>query len=168
MDPKNEPMSESGFFPNGQTVRPEIPGTVAHTAPGLNDPVYSGKVNGQYAENIPMPVNRELLEHGRQQYDIFCSPCHSRVGDGQGMIVKRGMKGPVSFHEQRFLNYPPGYFFDVITNGRGAMYPYGYRIPPKDRWAIIAYIRALQLSQNATVNDVPPDKRAQMKGNQAQ
>jgi mono/diheme cytochrome c family protein len=167
VDPKNEPLSESGFFPYGQTVRPQVAGTVARESAGPNDTVYTGKVNGQYAGSIPLPLTRELLERGHQRFNIYCSPCHGRLGDGQGMIVQRGLQGPVSFHEQRFLDYPPGYFFDVITNGRGAMYPYGYRIAPRDRWAIIAYIRALQLSQNASVNDVPPDRLAQMRGNNA-
>jgi len=115
-------------------------------------------------DNFPSPITREILLRGQERYNIFCSPCHDRVGNGQGMIVQRGFRRPPSFHIDRLREAPVGYFFDVITNGFGAMYDYGDRVPPPDRWAIIAYIRALQLSQHATLADVPLEERQQLMG----
>jgi hypothetical protein len=106
-----------------------------------------------------MDIDRELLERGRERFEIFCSPCHDRVGGGNGMVVQRGFRRPSSFHIERLRESPPGYFFDVITNGYGSMSSYATMVPVDDRWAIIAYIRALQLSQNATLDDVPPEER---------
>jgi mono/diheme cytochrome c family protein len=166
VQPKQEPLVESDFFTDGQSARPFVEGTVARGHLEEDEFLYQGKVDGQWADSFPFPITRDVLERGRQRFNIFCSPCHGELGDGQGMIVQRGLQGPVSFHEQRFLNYPTGYFFNVITNGRGAMYPYGYRVPVDDRWAIIAYIRTLQFSQNATVADVPAQARQTLEGEQ--
>jgi mono/diheme cytochrome c family protein len=103
-----------------------------------------------------------MIERGQQRYNIYCSPCHSRTGDGRGMIVQRGFPPPPSFHDQRLRDAPAGHFFNVITKGYGAMYSYASRIPVDDRWAIVAYIRALQLSQHATIDDVPAKERARL------
>lgn len=110
-------------------------------------------------QTVPFEVDRAVLERGQERYDIFCAPCHGLDGYGQGMIVQRGFSAPPSLHASRLLQQPDGYFFDVITNGFGRMYSYAYRVPPDDRWAIVAYIRALQLSQNASPADVPPDQQ---------
>ncbi|HVO33612.1 MAG TPA: cytochrome c, partial [Elusimicrobiota bacterium] len=122
--------------------------------------LYTGKLGGKPSDIMPFPVTPELLARGRERFDIFCSVCHGRLGDGQGMIVKRGFPTPPSYHTERLRKEPIGYFFDVMTNGFGKMYSYGDRVPVRDRWAIAAYIRALQLSQNASLADVPEDQRA--------
>jgi mono/diheme cytochrome c family protein len=111
---------------------------------------------------FPLPLSAELLQRGQERYGIFCSPCHGGQGDGQGMVAMRGMKHPPSYHQERLRQMPNGYFFDVATNGFGAMYGYSAQIPPHDRWAIVAYVRALQLSRNAPVADLPPDLRQKL------
>jgi hypothetical protein len=128
--------------------------------------MYAGRRGKAPVETIPLAVTREVLERGRNRFNIFCSPCHSQVGDGNGMVIERGFRHPPSFHTDRLRRAPPGHFFDVITNGFGAMPAYGYRVPVRDRWAIIAYVRALQLSQNATLAEVPPDRRRELEGGQ--
>jgi hypothetical protein len=164
VQPRYSPMAASDFFPDGASARPLVEGTVARGQLQEDSFLYKGRVDGRWVDSFPFPVTRRVLERGRERYVIFCSPCHGALGNGDGMVVQRGLRGPVSFHEKRFLSYPVGYFFDVITNGRGAMYPYGYRIPVTDRWAIIAYIRALQFSQDATLADVPPAERRSLEG----
>ena len=117
---------------------------------------YTGKVNGAPADYMPFPVTKEVLDRGRERYNIYCSPCHSPLGDGKGFIPTRGFsKMPPSYHIERLEKAPLGYFYDVITNGYGIMNDYSAQIPPRDRWTIVAYIRALQLSQHATKADVP-------------
>jgi mono/diheme cytochrome c family protein len=116
------------------------------------------------ANAFPFAVTREVLDRGRERFNIFCAPCHGLGGDGDGMIVQRGFQTPPSYHLDRLRNAPAGHFFDVITNGFGAMYPYGYRVPVRDRWAIVAYIRALQLSREATIDEVPPAERQKLMG----
>ena len=128
----------------------------------LDDRLYTGRVNGEYAESIPLPVTKEFLLRGQERFNIFCSPCHGRVGDGQGMIAQRGFPQPPSFHSERLREEPVGYYYDVITNGFGVMYSYASRIQPRDRWAIVAYIRALQLSQNSTLEDLPAEARQEL------
>jgi len=124
------------------------------------DPLlYAGLENGQPAATFPFTITQTVLQQGQERYNIFCTPCHGYDGYGKGMIVQRGFSPPPSFHQDRLRTAPVGHFFDVITNGYGAMYSYGDRIPPADRWAIIAYIRALQLSQDAKLADVPPEAR---------
>ena len=125
---------------------------------------YTGMLNGKEVDAFPFPVTRAVLDRGRERYNIFCTPCHGWTGDGDGMIVQRGFRPPPSYHIDRLRQAPVGHFFSVITNGFGAMYPYGYRILPRDRWAIIAYIRALQLSRQATINDVPEAERSKLLG----
>ena len=127
---------------------------------------YTGKgPDGKPLDAFPFPVTKEVIERGQERFNIYCSPCHGRLGNGDGMIVRRGFRHPPSYHIDRLRSRPNGYIYDVITNGFGAMPDYAAQIAPRDRWAIVAYIRALQLSQNATVNDVPPGgARAQLTG----
>jgi mono/diheme cytochrome c family protein len=155
--PYNRPLSPNEFFADGRSERPLIENTVAHGAVG-ND-VYS--VAKDYA-GYPLPVNEKLLRRGQDRYKIFCTPCHGLQGDGNGMAAVRGMKHPPSYHIDRLRQAPNGYFYDVITNGFGVMYSYSERIPPNDRWAIIAYVRALQLSRNAKAGDLPESLRQKL------
>ena len=123
---------------------------------------YTGKVNGQDVDYFPFPITKEDLDRGRERFDVYCSPCHSRIGDGNGMIVRRGFRQAASYHTQRLINAPVGHFFDVMTNGFGAMPSYGSRVPPDDRWRIAAYIRVLQFSQAAPLADVPDNMRSEL------
>jgi len=148
--------------PNTQAPGPEVPGTSSAQAANLAANILPRTAGQQDIDYFPVTVTAEVLDRGQQRFNIFCAPCHSRLGDGQGMIVKRGFRAPPSFHIDRLRTAPVGHFFDVITNGFGAMPDYAQQVSPRDRWAIIAYIRALQLSQNATLADVPPDKRAEL------
>ncbi len=154
--PKNRPLSESDLFADGRSARIPVEDTVARGALRSDERYFTGKTNGLFAGNQPLAVTRELLLRGRERFDIFCSPCHGRVGDGSGMVVQRGLRRPPSYHIDRLKDAPDGYYFDVITNGFGAMPSYASRIPVRDRWAITAYIRILQLSQAAKIGDVPP------------
>jgi hypothetical protein len=155
--PYNHPLSPSDFFPDGRSERPLIENTVPRGA--VENDVYS--VSKDYA-GYPLPVNERLLRRGQDRYKIFCTPCHGLQGDGNGMAAVRGMKHPPSYHIDRLRQAPNGYFYDVITNGFGAMYSYSERIPPNDRWAIIAYLRALQLSRNAKAGDLPESLRQKL------
>jgi mono/diheme cytochrome c family protein len=160
---KLKTLGPSDFFLDGQEARPLLPDAVARGHLDLDKAMYQGmNEDGTPVDTFPIEITREVLERGYQQYDIFCSPCHGRLGNGQGMIVQRGFKAPPSFHIERLREAPPGYYYDVITNGFGVMYSYASRVPPEDRWAIVAYIKALQLSQNATIDDVPPDQRSKL------
>ena len=161
---KQEPLLESQFFDDGRLARPLEPGTVAQGQFQDDELFYTGQIDGELANLFPMPVTREVLERGQERYNIFCAPCHGRVGSGQGMIVQRGFREPPSFHIDRLREAPAGYYFEVMTNGFGVMASYASRVPPEDRWAIAAYIRALQLSQNATLEDVPPAEQGQLEG----
>lgn len=157
--PRYEALERSTFFRDGRSARPLVPGTVARGRLELDEHLYEGRVAGELAETFPFPVTRQVLERGRERYDIYCSACHDRAGYGEGMVVKRGLKRPESFHVERLREAPPGYFFDVVTNGFGAMFDYSDRVAPRDRWAIAAYVRALQLSQAARLEDVPEPTR---------
>lgn len=161
--PKNKPLSESDFFADGRSARTPVEGTVARGGLRKDERFYTGKTNGLYAGNLPLPVTSELLSRGRERFDIFCSPCHGRVGDGSGMVVQRGLRRPPSYHMGRLRDAPDGYFFDVVTNGFGAMPSYASRISVRDRWAITAYIRVLQLSQAAKMADVPRAERKRLR-----
>ena len=123
---------------------------------------YTGKVGGQLAAEFPMPVTNEVMARGQERFNVFCAPCHSRTGEGTGMIVQRGFRQPPSYYEERLVNAPVGYLFDVMTNGFGAMQDYAAQVPPADRWAIAAYIRALQFSRRGTTVDVPADRREEL------
>jgi cbb3-type cytochrome c oxidase subunit III len=160
--PKVKPLARSDFFEDGMSARPPIDGTVARGELRADRVFYTGiGPDGTFVPALPVPLTRALLLRGRERFDIFCSPCHSRVGDGRGMIVERGFKEPPSFHIDRLRAQPIGYFFDVMTSGFGQMSDYAAQVPASDRWAIAAYIRALQLSQHAPLSDVPArDRRA--------
>ena len=161
-NPRFEPLEASDFFADGRSARPLVEGTVARGRLFADEHLYQGRVDGQLATRFPFQVDRPLLERGRERYGIFCAPCHDSVGAGNGMIVQRGFKRPPSLHVQRLRDAPPGYFFDVITNGYGTMYDYADRIPAEDRWAIAAFIRVLQASQQASLADVPEAARARL------
>jgi hypothetical protein len=164
--PRYDPLEPSSFFADGQSARLLVPGTVARGDLREDAHFYEGTSGGAPAKIFPFPITLEVLQRGRERYDIYCSPCHDRTGKGEGMIVRRGFTRAPSFHIQRLRDVPPGHVFHVITRGLGAMPDYRHQIPPRDRWAIIAYIRGLQLSHNATVNDVPPQERDQLAGGQ--
>ena len=157
--PKYEPLESSAFFQDGRASRPLVPGTVPRGQLREDTHLYEGKVAGKPAETFPFPIDQRIMQRGQERYNIYCTPCHDRVGNGDGMVVRRGFRRPPSYHIERLRQAPPGYFYDVITNGFGAMQDYSAQIPVRDRWAIVAYVRALQLSQNATLNDVPETER---------
>jgi mono/diheme cytochrome c family protein len=160
--PSYDPLQASPFFANGAASRMLVANTVARGQLREDEHFYAGRVKGQPATEFPMPVTLEVMERGRERFNVFCSPCHGRTGEGNGMIVQRGFRRPPSYHEERLRNAPVGYFFDVMTNGFGAMQDYAAQVPAADRWAIAAYIRALQFSQRATVADVPADRRGDL------
>jgi mono/diheme cytochrome c family protein len=161
--PKTEPLDASTYFTSGAASQPLMPGTIARGHLRVDDEFYTGQIDGKWIDGLPSNMHlstrqlRDLLTRGQERFNIYCSPCHSRIGDGQGMIAQRGFKlrRPVgNYHTDRLRKMPMGHFYDVITNGYGAMYSYASRIEPQDRWAVAAYIRALQLSQHATQSDV--------------
>lgn len=160
--PKIEPFEASIFFADGLSARQPAPGTVARGQLRLDTHVYKGMVNGELATTLPYETTQELIERGQERFNIFCAPCHDRTGRGNGMIVQRGLKAPPSMHEQRLRDVPIGHFFDVMTNGLGVMYSFSSRIPVEDRWAIAAYIRALQFSQNAHIDHLSAEDRNQL------
>lgn len=153
--PYQRPLTQSDFFADRRSERPIIPGTVARGHLYADSYFYTGKIGNNDGDYLPFPVTPQVLARGQQRFNIYCSPCHGEIGDGNGMIVQRGYKRPPSYHIERLRRAPIGYFFDVITNGFGAMPDYSEQVQPADRWAIAAYIRALQLSQHATEADVP-------------
>ncbi len=156
--PKYKTYRGSTFFADGRSARPLEAGTIARGT--LEMRKYDGKTAAGYVAEYPMPVDKALILRGQERYNIYCSVCHGRTGYGDGMVVQRGFPAPPSYHQDRLRKVAPGYIVDVITNGFGKMYPYNDRILPEDRWAIAAYIRALQRSQNASISDVPADERA--------
>jgi mono/diheme cytochrome c family protein len=153
--PRFKPLRMSDFYADKRSSRPLVPGTIARGQLQEDSYLYTGMVNGQPANYMPFPVTRQVLDRGRERYNIYCSPCHARTGNGNGMIVQRGYRRPPSYHIDRLRQAPLGHFYDVITNGFGAMPDYSAQIPVRDRWAIIAYIRALQLSQQASADMTP-------------
>jgi mono/diheme cytochrome c family protein len=157
--PRYKPLERSRFFEDERSARPLPEGTVARGHLRVDREMYLGKRGEQLLERFPFAITRGDLERGRERYDIFCSPCHGRAGTGEGMVVQRGFRPPPSFHLDRLREAPVGHFYDVITNGFGAMWSYASRIPPRDRWAIVAYVRALQLSQNIRAGDLAPEDR---------
>ncbi|MCW5937353.1 MAG: cytochrome c [Fimbriimonadaceae bacterium] len=161
--PKNKAQSKSAFFTDSVSSRPPVAGTVAFERPKTDREFYTGyDREGRLVREFPMPVTEELVKRGKERFDIFCRHCHGAIGDGEGMIAKRGftLARPVgNYHSQRLRNMPVGHFFDVITNGFGTMYPFKERIRPYDRWAIASYIRVLQRSQYAAVASVPAEER---------
>jgi hypothetical protein len=160
--PRFEPLEASSFFADGRASRPLVPGTVARGQLRLNTHLHEGKVDGSVADTLPFPLSHDLLMQGRERYGIFCSPCHDRTGAGQGLIVQRGFPRPPSFHTDRLREIAIGHFVEVMTEGFGIMPRYAAQLDSVERWAIAAYIRALQLSQHATIEDVPADRRSQL------
>ena len=160
--PKAKPLSESDFFSNGTNARQPPAHTVARGDAREDTGFYTGQRNGTYVTQLPVKLTRDLMIRGRERFDAICAECHDRTGSGSGMVVQRGFPQPPSFHVDRLRNAPIGHFFDVITNGYGVMYSYATRVEPEDRWAIAAYIRALQLSHNAKPSDVDPGERAKL------
>ena len=163
--PKYIPLRPSNFFGDGRSERPLIQGTVARGHLDEDTALYTGKgPDGKFTDAFPFPVTKDVVLRGQQRFNIYCSPCHDHTGSGDGMVVRRGFRHPPSYHIERLQKVPNGYIFDVMTNGFGAMPSYALQIQPADRWAIISYVRALQLSQMASVNDVPADMRGRFSG----
>ena len=153
--PKYVPLRGSAFFNDARSARPMVDGTVARGLLHDDELMYTGKVKGEDATVFPMRVDATVMARGQQRFNIHCTPCHGGTGQGDGMVVRRGYRRPPSLHQDRLRRAPAGHFFDVMTNGFGAMPDYRAQIAPRDRWAIVAYIRALQLSQHAAASDVP-------------
>jgi hypothetical protein len=168
VQPKYLPYEPTTFFDDGRSERPPVSGTVARGHLHLDELLYTGKENGVVSNRLPFPMTHEDLERGRQRYNIYCTPCHDYTGSGRGMIVQRGFPTPPSYHIDRLRQAPVGHFFDVITNGDGSMYSYASRIEPEDRWRIAAYIRVLQLSQHASLQDMPEAERQKLSQQQTQ
>jgi mono/diheme cytochrome c family protein len=159
---KYKPLGESGFFADRRAARPLPEGTVARGWLKADQRLYEGKQGHDLVATLPMPLTKDLIARGRDRFNIYCSPCHDRTGSGRGMVVRRGFQPPPSFHLDRLRDAPIGHFFDVMTNGLGAMPDYSSQIEVADRWAIAAYVKALQLSQHAPVSDVPAEKRQEL------
>ncbi|MEZ5288628.1 MAG: cytochrome c [Vicinamibacterales bacterium] len=153
--PRYEAYEASPFFTDGRASRNLPTGTVARGWLREDEALYTGRENGEFVAEYPFTVTRADMERGRDRYNIYCTPCHGILGDGQGMVVQRGLRRAASYHQDRLRDETPGYFFDVITNGFGAMQGYAEQVPVRDRWLIVSYIKALQLSQSATMAEVP-------------
>jgi mono/diheme cytochrome c family protein len=160
--PRYEAFEASDSFADKRASRVAPVGTVPRGWLREDEALYTGKVNGQLVDTFPFAITHADLARGQQRFNIYCTPCHGRLGDGNGMVVQRGLRQAASFHQDRLRQEKPGYFFDVITNGFGAMPDYAAQIPVQDRWLIAAYVKALQLSQHASVDDVPADRRAEL------
>jgi len=158
--PRYEAFEASKSFADNRSSRTPPAGTVARGWLRDDEALYTGKIAGQAVDQFPFPIGHDELARGQQRFNIYCTPCHGRLGDGNGMVVQRGLRQAASYHQERLRQEKVGYFFDVITNGFGAMQGYAEQIPVRDRWLIVAYVRTLQLSQHASVNDVPADHRA--------
>ncbi|HEY3322334.1 MAG TPA: cytochrome c [Planctomycetota bacterium] len=158
-----KPLAPSPFFPDGRTARPRLDDTVARGEWQGEEVFFTGKAKGKLVDESPVKLSRQVLQRGQTEFNTFCSPCHGQDGYGKGIAVRRGFPPPSSFHEERLRNAPDGHFFDVMTNGFGVMYSYGSRVPAADRWAIVAYLRALQLSQHAALDDLSPEERNKFK-----
>jgi mono/diheme cytochrome c family protein len=157
--PRGKPLAESHFYENGQVARPLVDGTVPHSDTPSDELLLTGKIDRRLSDTFPFRVTKEVLDRGHQRFEIYCSPCHGLLGDGKGMVVRRGFPAPPSFHSDSLRAKPVGHYVDVMTNGLGRMFSYADRVQPHDRWAIAAYIRALQLSQHAAVRDLSETQR---------
>ena len=164
--PRYEALEPSSFFADGRSSRPRVPGTVLYGEPLKTTEYVTGRRDDQLVEEIPVTVDLNLLKRGQERFNIYCSVCHGRTGEGNGMIVQRGYKQPPSYHDERLRGVPIGHFFEVITYGYATMPSYASQVPVGDRWAIAAYIRALQLSQYATADDVPDSLQEQLERSQ--
>lgn len=160
--PRYEALEESSFFPDRASARPRVADTVARNQPVLDDQLHTGRVNGQVADSFPFTITVAVLERGQERYNIFCAPCHGLVGDSKGIVTEYGMPVPTSFHDPDLRAEAAGYYFTIITDGTRVMPSYASRIRPEDRWAIIAYVRALQLSQNTAVDQLPAAELPQL------
>lgn len=160
VQPRQNPLSRSDFYSDQRSARPPVEGTIARGQLHEDTYFYTGKIGNNPGDVMPFPVTREVLARGRERFNIYCAPCHSRLGDGNGFVPSRGFsRKPPSYHIERLRKAPLGYFFSVMTEGFGIMPDYASQISPQDRWDIVAYVRALQLSQNATMADVPPGQK---------
>jgi Cytochrome C oxidase, cbb3-type, subunit III len=157
--PRYKPLAESHFFDDMRSARAPVEGTVARGQLHEDTYFYTGKIGSNPGDFMPFPVTEDVLKRGQERFNIYCSPCHSQLGDGNGMIPQRGYRHPPSYHIERLEKAPLGYFFDVMTNGFGVMPSYAAQVPPRDRWCIVAYIRALQLSQNVKLSELPPGQK---------
>jgi Cytochrome C oxidase, cbb3-type, subunit III len=166
--PRYVPLRPTDFFEDHRSARPLVENTVARGHLNADTELYTGMQGDKPVERFPFPITRDVLTRGQQRFDIYCAPCHDRLGNGDGMVVRRGYRRPPSYHIDRLRQVPDGYLYDVISNGFGAMPDYAAQIQPRDRWAIVAYVRALQLSRQGTINDVPADKRAELNQGGAQ
>jgi mono/diheme cytochrome c family protein len=160
--PKAIPLRESVFFRDGSSARPLVEGTVARGTLRDDAAFFTGKNGAVVLDALPFPLTAEVLDRGEQRFNIYCAPCHDTAGTGQGMIVHRGYRQPPSYHIDRLRTAPLGHFYDVMTNGFGAMPDYRAQIAPRDRWAIAAYVRALQISQHAAAADIPQEERQKL------
>ena len=160
--PKTEPFMPSPVFADGTSARPLEAGTVARGWARTNEAFYTGKIGGKDVDVLPVPLTKALLLRGQERFNAFCSPCHDRVGNGNGMVVQRGYRRAATYHTPQLRAMPIGHFFDVMSNGFGVMPDYAATIPVEDRWAIAAYVRALQFSQYAPLKDAPPDEQAKL------
>jgi len=160
--PRYKPFAATNFFGDGRSARPVLEGTVARGQLRIDTARYTGKSGSDDVTEFPFAITSADLQRGQERFNIFCAPCHSRIGDGNCMVVRRGYRKAASYHTDKLRKAPVGHFFDVITNGFGAMPSYASRVEPDDRWRIIAYVRVLQLSEDATLADVPADQRGKM------
>lgn len=166
--PRFRPYRGSDLYTDGSSARPVVDGTVPRGHLNDDELMYTGRVNGALSATFPFKIERADLERGQQRFDIYCAPCHGRTGEGDGMVVQRGFRKAQDYHIDRLRNAPAGYFYDVITNGFGVMPDYKGQIPVADRWRIVAYIRALQLSHDAPASDVPADELAKLGGGKSE
>jgi mono/diheme cytochrome c family protein len=156
--PRYDPLEASSVLPKGSSAQPLVEGTVPRGYLRMDDHLYTGAVNDEPVETFPFPITREDLDRGQERFDIYCAPCHSRTGDGNGIVVQRGYRQPPTYHTDRLRQVPVGYLYNVITSGFGVMPDYRSQVEVEDRWRIVAYMRALQLSQHAAAEDVPAEE----------
>jgi mono/diheme cytochrome c family protein len=161
--PRYKPLAASAFFADHRSERPEVEGTVARGHLRIDTARYTGKFEGEDIDQFPIPITRADIERGQARFNIYCTPCHGRLGDGNGMVVLRGFRQAASYYSEKLMKAPVGHFFDVMTNGFGAMPSYASRVEPDDRWRIVAYIRVLQASESARLSDVPAEQRQNLK-----
>jgi len=161
--PRYDPLEASAITEGASSAQPLIAGTVARGFLHEDEHLYAGKVGGQPATTFPFAITRADLDRGRERFNIYCAPCHGRTGEGNGLVVQRGYRQAASYHIDRLRTAPPGYLFDVMTNGFGAMPDYRAQIPADDRWRIVAYVRALQLSHAAATSDLSPAELEKLK-----
>lgn len=166
--PRYDTYAGSAFFADNGAARPIPPEAVPRNTDRTDAHRVAGKVDDQFVTNMPYPVTEDMLNTGQKNYDIYCAVCHGYRGNGGGLVAQRGFQGVRSLNTDQARNYPLGQLYEIISNGRGVMPPYGHLMSVDDRWAVVAYVKALQLSQNATLDDVPPDQRSQLQAGGSQ